>query len=204
MEKPLFAVGVVLSFLISSLAQNLEPPSAPTDVVFRLETEGDGKHFHLGELIPINFSYSSESPGRYSWVANSSRLTGGRSVEISCSPPGERVSRLQRSPDVVTFAQMLQAPCGGAGGGVGGGCNDCDGESLLTNAPLTFGIVPLNTYVRFRRSGTYTCEASAAEITATPRDEKIRPALLVKSNPVAGELLFLPRFLRIPRPATIL
>lgn len=45
-------------------------------------------------------------------------------------------------------------------------------------------VVPLNTYVRFRTPGTYTCEASSADITTSPRDEKIRPALLVKSNPV--------------------
>ena len=60
----------------------------------------------------------------------------------------------------------------------------CDGESLLSATALTFGVVPLNTYVRFRTPGTYTCEASSAEITTTPRDEKVRPALLVKSNPV--------------------
>jgi hypothetical protein len=79
---------------------------------------------------------------------------------------------------------MLDAPCGGVGGGSGGGCGDCDGEYPLTATALTFGVVPLNTYVRFRTPGTYTCEASSADITTTPRNEKIRPALLVKSNPV--------------------
>jgi hypothetical protein len=54
----------------------------------------------------------------------------------------------------------------------------------LTEAALTFGVVPLNTYVRFRVPGTYTCEASSADITTASRDEKIRPALLVNSNPI--------------------
>jgi hypothetical protein len=79
---------------------------------------------------------------------------------------------------------MLYAACGGVGGGFGGGCGDCDGEYPLTDTALTFGVVPLNSYVRFRAPGTYTCEASSADITATARDEKIRAALLVKSNPI--------------------
>jgi hypothetical protein len=45
--------------------------------------------------------------------------------------------------------------------------------------------MPLNEYVHFRSPGTYTCEASAAEITAVSRDEKNRPALLVQSQPLA-------------------
>jgi hypothetical protein len=42
----------------------------------------------------------------------------------------------------------------------------------------------MNTYARLRAPGTYSCEALSADITITSRDEKIRPALLVKSNPV--------------------
>ena len=42
----------------------------------------------------------------------------------------------------------------------------------------------MNEYVRFCSAGTYTCQASSAEVTATSRDEKIRAALLVKSNPI--------------------
>ncbi|HEY2495975.1 MAG TPA: hypothetical protein VGK24_02800 [Candidatus Angelobacter sp.] len=55
----------------------------------------------------------------------------------------------------------------------------------MTETALSFGVVPLNTYVRFRMPGTYTCEASSADITTTSRDEKIRPALLVNSNPIS-------------------
>ncbi|HSM85987.1 MAG TPA: hypothetical protein VLT16_07550 [Candidatus Limnocylindrales bacterium] len=54
----------------------------------------------------------------------------------------------------------------------------------MTATDLSFGVVPLNTYVRFRAPGTYTCEASSADITSTSRDEKIRPALLLKSNAI--------------------
>jgi len=81
---------------------------------------------------------------------------------------------------------MLNAPCGGVGGGIGGGgsCGDCDGDYPLTETALTFGVVPLNTYVRFRTPGAYTCEASSADITTSPRHEEIRPALLVQSNPI--------------------
>jgi hypothetical protein len=54
----------------------------------------------------------------------------------------------------------------------------------LKAAALTFGVVPLNIYVRFRTPGTYTCEASSAAVTATSHDERVRPALLVKSKPI--------------------
>jgi hypothetical protein len=182
MQKLFLTISVVL--VLPSLAQGPQAVSAPGDVVLKLETDGDGQQFHLGELIPIKLSHTANSPGRYIWVSQSSKLSGGRSVEISCSPPAERASRSASTPNETTFGQMLNTPCGGVGGGIGGGCGDCDGEYPLTTTALTFSVVPLNTYVRFRTPGTYTCEASSADITSTPRDERIRPALLVNSNPI--------------------
>jgi hypothetical protein len=184
MQKLFLTISVVLILVLPSLAQGPQAVSAPGDVVLKLETDGDGQQFHLGELIPIKLSYTANSPGRYIWVSQSSKLSGGRSVEISCSPPAERVSRSASTPNETTFGQMLNAPCGGVGSGIGGGCGDCDGEYPLTTTALTFGVVPLNTYVRFRTPGIYTCEVSSGDITSTPRDERIRPALLVKSNPI--------------------
>lgn len=189
MQKLFFMTGVVLILLLSSFAQNPQPVSAPADVVLKLETEGGGQQFHLGELIPIKFSYTAKVPGTYLWVGQSSRLVGGHPLNISCSPSTEGVGTSPSSPDEVTFAQMLNAPCGGVGGSIGGGCGDCDGESPLSATALTFGVVPLNTYVGFRTPGTYACEASSAEITTTTRDEKVRPALLVKSNPIVVTII---------------
>jgi hypothetical protein len=89
------------------------------------------------------------------------------------------------SSDLEQFEDMLYAPCGVVVGGVVGGvCADCDWEQPLTTAGLGFGPIPLNIYVRFRTPGTYTCTASAADVTTALPDQKIRPALLVKSNPV--------------------
>jgi hypothetical protein len=42
----------------------------------------------------------------------------------------------------------------------------------------------LNRYVRFRAPDSYTCEASSADIATALSNEKIRPALVVKSNPI--------------------
>lgn len=184
MQRLFLTTGVVVLVLLSSSAQNAEPVLAPADVFLQFGTEGDGHQFHLGELIPIKFSYSAKTPGTYILVSQSGKLAGGRSLQISCSPSAERVSLNPRSVDDVTFGQMLTAPCGGVGSGFGGGCGDCDGEYPLTETAVAFGIVPLNTYVRFRAPGAYTCEASSADITTSPRDEKIRPALLVQSNPI--------------------
>ncbi len=182
MQKLFLTIGVVLILLPSSFAQRTQPVAAPADVVLELGIEGDGHQFHLGELIPVKFSYSAKTPGRYVQVSQIRKLAGGRSLEISCSPSAERFSLKPRSVDDVTFGEMLNAPCG-VGGGFSIGSGDSDGEYPLTATRVTFG-VPLNTYVRFRTPGTYTCEASSADVTNTSRDEKIRPALLVKSNPV--------------------
>jgi hypothetical protein len=187
MQKLFLTIGVVLILLPSSFAQVTQPVSAPADVILKLETDGDRHQFHLGELIPVKYSYSAKTPDRYVWVGQSSKLAGWHSLEISCSPSAERFSTRPSSPDHVTFDQMLNPPCGGGGVGGGfssGGCGDCGGEYPLTAAALGFGVVPLNTYVRFRRPGAYSCEASSANITTTPRDEKIRLALLVRSTPI--------------------
>jgi len=80
---------------------------------------------------------------------------------------------------------MLVAPCGSVGVGPGfSSCTDCWAEQPLTENALNIGTVPLNKYVRFRTAGTYTCEASAADVTAAPRDDKYRPALLLTSNAI--------------------
>ena len=81
---------------------------------------------------------------------------------------------------------MLMAPCGGAGfgGGIGGGCGDCNGTYKLTQTPRSFGVLPMNKYVRFHHAGTYNCQASSADITTAPLDETFRPVLPVRSSPI--------------------
>lgn len=202
MKKPILAAVVVFILGLSSFTQRVEPVPAPADVALQLATEGGEQQFHLGELIPIRFSYRADNPGRYIWAGNGTKLAGGHSLEIACSPAAERVKRYSTAPDDIVFGQILNADCAGVGfgGGIGGGCGDCDGELPLTTAALTFGIVPLNTYVRFCTPGIYTCQGSSAEVTAASRDEKIRPALLVKSNPITLTIVDDPAW---ARPAAI-
>ncbi len=183
--------AVVLMAGLSSLAQGVESVAAPADVVFELETEG-GRQFHLGELIPIKFSYRSGTPGRYFWVNESSKLAGGHTFEISCSPDAERVRPhpFPYGPEEAKFHEMLYAGCpAGVGGASGGGCSDCDWEAPLTATGLSFAAFPLNMFVRFRVPGDYTCQASSAQITATFAEEKIRPALLAKSNSIVLKIV---------------
>lgn len=184
MQKIFVTIGLVLFALSSWSAQDVAPVPAPPDVALKLETEADLHRFHLGELIPVTFSYSATIPGRYIWVTQNSTLAGGRSVEITCKPAAERVSGIPKSRGELTFAQILIAPCGGVGGGGFGVCADCNAEYPLTEKALAFGVVPMNEYVRFCTPGTYTCQASSAQVTSTSRSEEIRPALLVKSNPL--------------------
>ena len=186
MQKLFLTIGLVAIVQLPLFAQNDEPVPAPGDLVLKLETEGGEQHFHLGELIPVKYSYSAKTPGRYIWLSQSGKLVGGRPLEVSCSPSAEGVSTHLESVDAITFGQMLDAPCGGGmGAGSSGACADCDGEQSLTASALSFGVVPLNLYVRFRTPGTYVCTASSADVTATSGDEKVRAALLAKSNPIS-------------------
>lgn len=180
----LFQAASLLLISVSSFAQSAEPVPAPPDVGLRLNTEGDQHQFHLGELVPISFSYSADVPGSYVLVSQSKKLAGGHDLEISCSPPAERVDPPSLSSDFEKFEKMLHEPCGGVGGGIGGGCGDCDWEQPLGPTALNFGSIPLQTYVHLRTPGSYSCTASAATVTMAPKDEKSRPALLVKSNPL--------------------
>jgi hypothetical protein len=177
-------VAGVLILQLSSFAQNTKPLPAPADVSLQLSVEGDQHQFHLGELIPVRYSYSADTPGKYDWVGQNKKLEGGRGLEISCSPTAEPASS-QPSPALGKFDEMLNTPCGGVDAGFGSGCGDCDWEQPLSPAALGFGPVPLNTYLRFRRPGVYTCVSSSADVATAFTDERIRPALLLKSNPLS-------------------
>ena len=183
MQRIFQTAGVVLILALPSFAQNMEPVPSPADIGLQFRTEGDQQQFRLGELILVKFSYSADIPGRYIWVSQSKKLAGGRPVEVSCSPSAERVNLWPPSYEPEKFAQMLNS-CGGVGGGIGSGCADCDGEQTLGTESVSFGLTPLNTYVRFRTPGRYTCIATSADVTTALPDQKIRSALLVTSNPI--------------------
>jgi len=183
-RKFILTAGVLLLVGLSSLAQNTEPAPAPGEVVLNFSTDGEQHTFHLGELIPIRFSYVATRPNTFILVSQNQKLNGGRGFEVACSPPAETVRRVPLPSDGGNkFDEMLAAPCGGVGGGVGGGCFDCDAEYLLSASPISFAGIALNTYARFRTPGKYSCIASSADVTTAPRDEKFRSALLVKSKP---------------------
>jgi hypothetical protein len=192
MQKLLLSTVVFLVLLPASFAQSVQPLFAPDDIVLEFQTQGNRRDFHLGELIPIKYSYSAATPGKYFRVDPGSKLEGGRRFEIACSPSGEPVVSQLHARDRRSFDQMLVASCGGFGGGVGG---NSGGEYSLTANPLSFES-PLNMYVRFRAAGTYACEASSGDITTSPRDEKFRPAMLVRSNPIVLNIVSDPAWAR--------
>lgn len=196
MKGLLRTAGAILVLGIPLGAQSAEPLPAPADVILQLSTEGDQHQFRLGELIPIKYSYSAEISGKYILVSQSQQLAGGHDLEISCSPPGERVSQSLFSPEFGKFEEMLYATCEGIGRGFSSSCMDCDSEFPLSTTAVSFGPMPLNGHVRFRQPGTYTCTASAGDVTMAPRDEKVRPALLVKSNPVVLTIIDDPAWAR--------
>jgi hypothetical protein len=184
MQKLLQTAGAISLWAASLIAQDATPLPAPADVTLHLQTEGDQHEFRLGERIPIQGSYRAAVAGKYLQVMRTGKLSGGRNIEISCSPRVELVESSLKSPADDRFRTILRAGCLDFSGGSSAGiCSDCDGEWPLGPAPISFSL-PLNTYVRFRTAGTYTCTASVADVTTVPRSEKIRPALLVKSNPV--------------------
>ena len=176
----LFVVG------LACLAQDEQPIPAPDDVLLTLRTEGGRRQFYQGEPIGVEYSYTA-LPGRYLYVSRIGRLAGGRPLRVECNPAVELTSDASAASSVESsrFQQMLIEPgCGvGFGGGVGGSCVDCDEEDPLGSVPLGFGLGHLNDYVRFRQPGD-SCRVTSAQVTTAARDEKIRPALFVKSNRV--------------------
>jgi hypothetical protein len=188
---------LILTGGLSSSSQDSTRVPAPAEVILSFSTEGDRHQFHLGELMPVRFSYAATAPGRYIWVSQSSKLTEGHTLQVTCSPSAEPVSRSPLPAGVDDkFGQMLNAPCGGVGSGFGGGCGDCDWERPLSPVAMNFGPIPLNTYIRFRTPGAYTCTASSAEITTASSDQKARSALPVKSNPLDLTIVDDPRWTR--------
>jgi hypothetical protein len=185
MRKTCLTGGVVFLVGMSLFPQNTTPLPAPADVTLTLSTEGDRHQFHLGELIPVKFSYSAAVPGKYVWVSQNTKLPGGHGLDFACSPFAESA---RPTPFVLgandKFGEMLMAPCAGVGGGFGGACGDCDGERPLSTTAINFGPVPLNKYVRFRNGGAYTCIASSADVTTASAEDSLRAALLVRSNPL--------------------
>jgi len=186
MKKFCLTAIVVLLSCFSFFAQGIEPVQAPADVVLNFDTESGGREFHLGELISIKYSYLATTPGKYTRVEQSQKLTAGRSLDIRCTPPSEAVRRVSLSWTVTDdkFGNMLVAPCGGIGGASVGDCFDCDSELPLSKTPVNFRSVPMNNYVRFRVAGSYTCVASSADVTTNFKDEKVRYALRVNSKPL--------------------
>lgn len=182
MRSQVGAIGLILICLPASFAQSVQPIPAPSDVVLQFTTDSDRTLFRLGDEIPVKFSYTAATPNKYLWVSDTSEVVGGRSVEVSCSSPAERLWSYPQSCDV-TFDKILMAPCGGAGCGFGGGGEQGHGwDKALGTEPYIFQAGLLNRFVRFRKPGKYSCQASSADVTIAPRDEKFRPALLVKSN----------------------
>lgn len=153
MKGLLQTAGSILVLGMPLCAQSNEPIPAPADVILQLSTEGDQHQFRLGKLIPIKYSYSAEISGKYIWVSPIRKRSGGRGLEISCSPPAERVSQSLSSPEFGRFEEMLHASCEGMGGGFGSGCGDCDSEIPLSTEAVSFGTSPLNKDIRFSQPG---------------------------------------------------
>lgn len=77
MQKVSFTTGVVLIGLASSFAHSVGPVQAPDDVILELGIEGDGHQFHIGELVPVKYSYRSNTSDKYIWVSQSNKLIAG-------------------------------------------------------------------------------------------------------------------------------
>jgi hypothetical protein len=182
------SIAFILAFLPLFAFAQTDPLPAPAEVTLQFKIENDRQQFHLGELIPISVSYSAVTPGKYYWLERNERLIGGRGLKVSCSPAADEIDLNPLWNESVKLAEMLST-CGGVGRGRAGGCGDCEGEISLDTEGLSFGPTPLNYLTRFSRPGTYTCRASAADITAVGNAEPRRQALLVASNPVVLTLI---------------
>jgi len=174
---------VVSGFVAPGLAQRAEPWPAPADVHLEFNTEDGQRVFHLGEMVPVTAVYRADVAGKYFRVDDGRKLVGGQPFFVSCSSAAGEVDPPRPNDDFDRFEEILAAPCDGTGSS-GGASGVSTTEHSLDSSGLLM-MWKLNEFARFRTMGTYTCIASAADVTTVPPEKGLRQALLLTSNPVA-------------------
>jgi hypothetical protein len=130
--------AVVLLFLTSAIAQNENASGTkeehPPDLHYAIATKDGRTLFHLGEAIEIEESYSADNPQKYLLLSLPQQVKG-HAAHVTVEPSSGVIDRVQDNGKR-NANSILQANClYGLGGGIGGGCGDCDSRRSLSPHP---------------------------------------------------------------------
>ncbi|HET9743601.1 MAG TPA: hypothetical protein VFQ00_12685 [Terriglobales bacterium] len=177
---PLLA-SVLLMLANLGQAQAPEPIPAPDDILFQFQTQSGQTRFHLGETIPVTFTFSSSSQGQYVFTDCGA---WHRPMNISCSPATDIPIRSLAHPEFNEFERML-SPC--LGPGWSDGYYGCAEPIPLGVTPVRFP-APLSRYVRFSAPGRYACVATSTQVGKIAGGNS-GPPLMTKSEPLTFEIV---------------
>jgi hypothetical protein len=156
-----FTLAVLLLICTASFAQDAS--TALTDVSFRIRTKNDQAVFQMGEVIPLELSFTSFSPGKYQLnMANYDRSGRMNFERFEVSPQAN-----WKDPIAVYYSSI--------GGYIGGGIF---GTVDLSQSPATVAL-QLNEWVRFDAPGQYDIRVSSNRVNG---DRPGRSAGNVVSN----------------------
>ena len=158
---PLRRTAVVGCLFVCTIvsAQDTAPPAStstadsnvpPVSVILKLK---DDKPLHFGETIQLELQYMATRRG-YVRVGSTNKVVGYHPWRIECQPEEQRIDRRKNTGAISAQEFYFSKPnCRagfGSGGGVGGGCFDCENE--LGTQPVSFPIV-LNNEIQFLQPG---------------------------------------------------
>lgn len=180
-----FIVTALLFSLISlhATAQAGRTPNAreyqPPDLHYQLATKDGRALFHLGEIIEVEEVYSAEVPDKYLLLSQPKKVNG-HAAQMTIEPNHGVIDRIL-DEGIRSVESIMHANCDGVGGGIGGGCGDCDTQSRLSSSPIR---IPLNLTRQFQitEPGYYFLQTKAANVVVAPTAEQLSLPITLTSN----------------------
>lgn len=177
-------VAAVLVLLTSAVAQNENASVAegqqPSDLHYELAIKGGRTLFHLGETIELEEAYSAEVLDKYLLLSQPKKING-HAAQMTIEPNRGVIDRTRdegkRSADSILHANCLNR----VGGGIGGGCFDCETQWRLSSSPLR---VPFNVTRQFQVTapGHYFLQTKASNVVVAPTAVQLKVAIALTSN----------------------
>jgi hypothetical protein len=176
-----FSLLIVFSFPAFSQSASLDTiPRQPSDLHLVLTTKDGRTQFHLGEIIELELAYSSDVPGKYLLLSLPQKIKGHPARTI-ISTSQNVIDRFKDSGNRSAYA-ILHVNCEfGTGGGIGGGCADCDGVWQLGASPIRFPY-SLTDQFQITEAGRISLHAEAASVIVAPLDLETSQPIPATSN----------------------
>ena len=187
-----FVIAAVLLFPMSLhlRAQTGKPPGEkeyqPADLHYQLATADGRTVFHLGEIIELEETYSSEVSDKYLLLSQPKKVHG-HGAQMTIDPNHGVIDRVL-DEGIRSVESIMHANCGGVGGGIWGGCFDCDTQWRLSPSPVK---IPFNLTRQFQitEPGHYFLQTKANNVVVSPTAEQLSRPITLTSNVLEIEVI---------------